>query len=163
MKVKDLVLIAFLTGLLFVQEEALTFLPNIQLTVFLLVLYAKKLGFKKTTLIITIHVLLDNMVFGGFNPIVITFMWIGWMWIPVILCLFFKHINTSMKLACLGVLFALLYSWTFVVCSCFIFNMKFIHYMIADIPFELILALSSFLSILWLYEPVSKVFDRYLV
>lgn len=161
--IKEIVWIAFLAAILFVQEEVLTFLPNVQLTVFLLVVYAKCLGLKRTSLIITIHVLLDNMVMGSMNPMIIIFMWIGWMWIPLLLCTIFKKVNDSFRLALLGIVFALLYSWTFVICSCLIFHMKFTTYIMADIVFELILAISSFLSILWLYDAVKKVFDRYVV
>ena len=62
---KDIAVIAILAVVLFIQEEVLTFLPNVQLTVFLIVLYTKKLGFKKTTIIILIHVILDNLVMGA--------------------------------------------------------------------------------------------------
>ena len=64
MNTKRLVLLAFLSIILTVQEELLTFLPNIQLTVFLLVLYSKKLKCHETLLIITLHVLLDNTCFS---------------------------------------------------------------------------------------------------
>ena len=66
---KDITLIALLTTLLFVQEQALVFIPNVQLTVFLIVFYSKKLGFLRTSLIVAIHVVLDNLVMGSFNLI----------------------------------------------------------------------------------------------
>lgn len=158
--VKEIVWLSFLAAILFLQEELLTFLPNIQLTVFLLVLYAKKLGFKRTTMIICIHVLLDNVVMGSMNPIYMVFMWIGWMWIPLLLSTVFKKMNSSFSLACIGILFALLYSWTFMIPNCLIYKMPFWSYFMADILFEIILAASSFLSILWLYDPLSRVFER---
>ncbi len=161
--VKEMVLISFLAAIVFVQEEALTFLPNVQLTVFLFVLYAKCLGLKRTSFIITIHVLLDNLVMGSMNPFMLVFMWMGWMWIPLLLCTVFKNVQSAFHLALLGILFSLLYSWTFVLYSCFIWNMKFSTYIMADILFEIILSFSSFLSILWLYDTCKKIFDRYLV
>ena len=42
--VKDITLIAVLTSILFVQKQLLSFLPNIQLTFFFLVLFSKKLN-----------------------------------------------------------------------------------------------------------------------
>ena len=51
-RVKDITIIAILAAILFVQEQALSFLPNIQLTVFLLVLYSKTLKLWKVLLII---------------------------------------------------------------------------------------------------------------
>ena len=53
-RVKDITIIAILAAILFVQEQALSFLPNIQLTVFLLVLYSKTLKLWKVLLIIFI-------------------------------------------------------------------------------------------------------------
>ena len=54
-RVKDITIIAILAAILFVQEQALSFLPNIQLTVFLLVLYSKTLKLWKVLLIIFIQ------------------------------------------------------------------------------------------------------------
>jgi hypothetical protein len=39
----------------------------------------------------------------------------------------------------------------------FITEVDLAAYWIADIPFEILLALSSFLTILWLYQPSIKV------
>lgn len=162
MNTKRLVLLAFLSIILTVQEELLTFLPNIQLTVFLLVLYSKKLKCHETLLIITLHVLLDNLFLGSFNLYYTPFMWIGWALIPLCSHTIFKKIDDSLKLAFTGVLYSFLYSWTFMIASVLILNASILSYFLADIVFELLLAISSFLSILWLYEPCSKVFDRFL-
>ena len=50
-RTKDLTIIAVFSAILFVQELSLSFIPNIQLTVFLLVLYSKVFGLKKTCII----------------------------------------------------------------------------------------------------------------
>lgn len=158
---KDIVILAFLSAILLVQEEVLTFLPNIQLTVFLLVLYSKKLGLKKTTLIVLIHVFMDNFVLGSFNAVYTPFMFIGWELIPLGINTVFKKVEKSFSLALLGILFAFTYSFTFMIPSCLIFNMNLFIYWSADILFEILLAASSFLSILWLYDPCAKLFDLY--
>ena len=77
--IKDMVIIAVCTAILFVQEELLSFLPNIQFTVFLIVLYSKKLGFFKTSFIVIIHTILDNLFMGSFNIIYFPFMLLGWL------------------------------------------------------------------------------------
>ena len=66
-KVKDITIIAVFAAILFIQEQALSFLPNIQLTVFLLVLYSKVFKLWKVLVMIFIHVLLDNLFMGSFN------------------------------------------------------------------------------------------------
>ena len=66
-RIKDITIIAFFSAILFVQEQLFSFLPNVQLTVFLIVLYSKVFGFTKTAIIILIHTLLDNIVMGSMN------------------------------------------------------------------------------------------------
>ena len=61
--IKDLVVISISTAIIFVQQMAFAVLPNIQLTTLLIVLYSKVLGFRKTTIIIIIHVIVYNISF----------------------------------------------------------------------------------------------------
>lgn len=162
LQVKELTILAVLTAILFVQEQLLSFLPNISFTVFLMVLYAKRLGFWKSSCIIIIHTTLDNLVLGSFNLMFYPAMLIGWLLIPILLHTFFKRVNNPMGLALLGILFSLLYSWIFIIPNILFLEIDFWTYLVADIPFEIILAGSSFISILWLYEPLSKVLNKLL-
>ena len=157
---KDLTLIALLATIIFVQEQMLAFLPNIQLTVFLLVLYSKKIGFIRTSIICLIHVVLDNMVMGSFNVFYMPFMFVGWMIIPITLNTVLKKVDSNIVLAFLGIIYAFIYSWLFIIPNCFILNVSFKAYLIADFIWEVLLALSSFISILLLYDPVSKIFNN---
>src|SRR5690554_4722661 len=113
LRVKDITLIAILTAILFAQEQILSFLPNIQLTVLLIVLYSKVLGLKRTIIIVTIHTFLDNLLMG-FNIFYFPFMLVGWLIIPISLNTIFKRVNNTILLAFLGILFSFLYSWMFV-------------------------------------------------
>lgn len=155
-KTKDLILIALFSAILFIQEEALTFLPNIQLTVFLIILYTKTLGFKKTTLIILIHVLLDNLVLGSFNIVFTPFMFLGWMLIPILLNTLFKNLNDHLSLAYFSILSSFLYSWIYIIPAVLILHVDVLAYLASDFIFEVLLAGSSFLSTLWLYNPLYK-------
>lgn len=157
--VKDICIIAVSTAIIFVLEQLLSFLPNIQLTVFLIVLFSKKLKFLKTIIIVIIHTILDNLVMGSFNIIFFPFMLIGWSIIPIMLSTLFKKINSSLGLSLLGILFSFIYCFIMIIPNIIILKIEFLPYFIADIPFELLLALSSFLSILWLYKPCCKLFD----
>lgn len=157
--IKDIALIALLAAIVFVLEQLLSFLPNIQLTVFLIILFSKKIGFIKTTLIVTIHVLLDNLFMGSFNIYMLSFMYIGWMMIPITLTTLFKKVNSPISLALLSILYSFIYSWIMIIPSCILFELNFKEYIIADILFEIILASSSFISTLWLYKPCEKVLN----
>jgi energy-coupling factor transport system substrate-specific component len=159
MNIKDLVTISLLATIIFVLEMALAFLPNVQLTVLFIILYTKTLGFKKTFVIVTIYFILDAIIYGGLLLAYIPFMYIGWMIIPISLSTVFRKIDSSFGLALLSILFALLYSWIFIIPSVFIFNIPFLGYLIADIPFEILLVSSSYFSVLFLYEPLKKLFE----
>lgn len=158
--VRDIVIIALFTAILFVQEELLSFLPNIQLTVFLIVLYSKTLGFKKTSIIVLIHVLLDNLVMGSFNLVYTPSMLVGWMIIPLTLSTIFKKANSNITLAFLGIFYAFAYSFCFAIASVILLKVNLWAYLVSDFLFEVLLALSSFLSILLLYNPLKKVIDN---
>ena len=62
--VKDITLVAIMAGILFAQEQLLVFLPNFQLTAFLIILFSNKFGFFKITLIILIYFLIKFMPFN---------------------------------------------------------------------------------------------------
>ena len=159
--IKDLALMAILTTLLFVQEQLLSFIPNVQLTVFLIVLFSKKLGFFKTSIMVIVHTLLDNIFMGGINIYFTPAMLIGWLIIPLTLCTIFKKINSNKILAILGVLYSFIYCFIYIIPNMLLFNFGFIEYLIADIPFEIVLAISSFVSIYFLYNPISRLFDKF--
>lgn len=155
-KIKDITIIAIFAAILFVQEQLLTFLPNVQLTVFLLVLYSKVFGFSKTVIICLIHVFLDNILMSSFSLYYTPFMLIGWLFIPVIVCFSFKKTENQLILALIGVLCSFIYSWMFLIPNAIFTEVNILVYLTNDILFELILACTSFLTIYWLYIPCSK-------
>ena len=83
--------------------------------------------------------------------------------IPIFINTIFKNTNGKLKLSFLGAIFSLIYCWSFMVPSVLIYKMDFLSYIIADIPFEILLAMSSFISILLLYNSCSKVINNLLI
>ncbi|MBQ4253405.1 MAG: hypothetical protein II712_01120 [Erysipelotrichaceae bacterium] len=159
MKVRDLVIISFCAVILFLMDELLHLLPNIQLSVFLLILFSRKCGLRSGILIVIVYVLLDSVFMGAVNPLYVTFMIIGWMNIPVLMNTVFRKVEDEFKLALVSILCALIYCWMFIIPNVIILKMDFLKYMAADLPFEALLSLSSFVSTLWLYKPCSKAWD----
>ena len=160
-RTKDLTIIAVFSAILFVQELALSFIPNVQLTVFLLVLYSKVFGLKKTCIIILIHTILDNFVIGSLNLIYFPFMLIGWLIIPIVTTTILKKTNNNIVLALAGIIFSLIYCWIFIIPNVIVYKINILTYLSADIIFEIVLAISSFLTILWLYYPCSKLIRKF--
>ena len=62
---RSITLIALFTALIFIQEQLLSFIPNIQLTFFLIILFSKKLKLIESTLICFIYGILDNLALGN--------------------------------------------------------------------------------------------------
>ena len=157
--VRDITLIALLAVILFVQEEALTFVPGLQFTVFLLIFYSKKLGLWRTSIIVLVHVFLDNLVMGSFSLIYTPFMFIGWIIIPLTICTLFKRVENSIVLGLLGALYSFIYCWLFFIPDCAIYGIGLIPKFLSDVLFEVLMAVMSFLSLLLLYKPLSKILD----
>jgi len=154
-KAKDITIIAVLAVILFIQEQALSGLPNVQLTVMLIVVYTRSVGMKRTIIIVIIHTILDNLLWG-FDLRHLIPMLIGWTLIPLTLETIFKRIKKPIGLAFLGIAYAFIYSWLMAIPNILIDKSVFLSYLIADLPFEIILAASSFATTLWLYEPLKK-------
>ena len=159
MKVKQIVQVALLASILFVQEQLLSFLPNIQLTIFIILLYSKCLKFKETLLIILIHVVLDNLLNGSFIHYIVIPMFIGYFFILVFTHIFLKNAESPLILASCGVIFSIVYSLSFLICNVIMLDINPVAYLISDISFTTLLIVSSFLSILWLYLPLKKILD----
>ena len=155
----DITLIALMTVILFVQEFLLSGIPGVQLTVFLIVLYSKKFGLFRTSIIILLHVLLDNFVLTSFSIIFTPVMTIGWLIIPLTICTIFKKVNSPFIMALLGIGYSFIYCWLYFIPTCLIYDLGIIAYFISDLPYELVFAGCSFISIIMLYIPCIKVMD----
>src|SRR5690554_1530713 len=161
---KDMTIIVVLSSILFVQQIALSFIPNVSFSVLLVILYTKILGFKKTSLIIIIHVLAVNLLspMGPVVPTLIPAMFIAWMLIPILLSTLLKHVHSAIWLSIFGFVYGFIYGWVFIPFTVWFLDVPFLPYLIWDIPFEIIMAISNMISILWLYDPLKKAFVQQL-
>ena len=99
MRVYDMVLVALFSAVLFIQEQFLVFIPNVQLTIFLVVLFSKKLGILKTSLIIIIHVIIDGLFTSSLGVIYTPFIFVGLITIPMTLNTIFKKVSSTIALS----------------------------------------------------------------
>ncbi len=158
-QIKEIALLAALASVLYVQQLALFFIPNVQFSTLLIVLYSRIFGFRRTTLIILIHVTVINLFspMGPVVPIHFLSMFFGWFFIPLSLATIFRKVQSSIALAFLGIVFASIYGMAFIPGTVFVLDMPFLAYLIADIPFQVIMAVANFITIIWLYDPLKKV------
>ena len=158
MDTKKLLMISLSIAIIFTQEQLLMFLPNVQLTVLLIILFVSVYSFKESIIMITAYVLLDSLYMGGFNVFYMVPMLLAWYLIPLSYNTILRRTKSEHKLAIFALIFGFIYGWMFIP-----FNMiqtgvpHFLPYLIADIPFELIMATTGFLTVLWMYKPLYNV------
>ena len=158
METKRLLRVALSIAIIFTQEQLLMFIPNVQLTVLLIILFVSVFSFKESIMMITAYVLLDSLYMGGFNVFYMVPMMLAWNIIPISYHTILGKTKSEHKLAIFALVFGFVYGWMFIP-----FNMlqtgipNFIPYLIADLPFELIMATTGFLTVLWIYKPLYKV------
>ena len=160
MSVKRLVRIAIFAAVLFVQELALSFIPNVQFTQCLIAIYYYAFGLLDSLIIVVIHVLLDNLAMGSFNLIYTPAMLLGWITLPSLLHLFKSKQNKFFS-ATLVAIHALIYSGFYVLANCLLTEVDFLAYLIADIPFEIILVVNGFITTLLLKDKLVELLNKY--
>ena len=158
--IKELSILAFMTVILFLQEELLSFIPNFQFTFLLIAVYIKVVGFRKTSVIVLAHILLDNLFMGSVIPYVMIPMIIGY-FIYMALIYFFRNKNIYL-LMLFGVLGSLIYCYMFLFANIIFLDVEPYAYWILDLPFEGILALTTAITLFYLYEPLSNKLSKLL-
>ena len=151
MSVKRIARIALFAAILFVQEFALSFIPNVQFTQVLIAVYYYSFGLVDTIIITTIHVILDNLSMGSFSFIYTPAMYIGWLLLPIILHLF-KKIKNRLVISSLVGLHGLLYSLIFIVIDIILMEISFWPYFVSSLPFTIILIINGFITTLLLKD-----------
>lgn len=152
--VKKITLCAMYAVILFLQEQVLSFIPNVQFSFLIVVTLGATVGLKWGTIIVIIHVIADNLLWGSFVPYVVIPMFMGWE-----VTLFFGYLTRNSKtfvVILFGVLASLIYCWLFIPFNVIFLHVKLLPYVLADIPFEIILVLSTIFTLLWLYQPLKK-------
>lgn len=163
MSVKRMLMIASSVAIIFVQEQALLFLPNVQFTVLLIILFSSVFTFKESTLMILVYVFLDSLYMGALNPFTVVPLVIAWMLIPIAYNSILRRSNNEFVLAIFALFFGFIFGWVFIP-----FNMiqtgimNPLPYLIADLPFEAIMAGTGFLTVVWAYKPLKIVMNQLL-
>ncbi len=158
---KRLILISMAVTIIFVQEQLLMFIPNVQLTTVLIILFVSVFTFKESFIMILVYVLLDNLFLGGLNPFTIGAMLTAWMLIPIAWHTVLGKTRNIQVLAFFGFIFGFIYGFVFIPFTMIqteVFELW--PYMLADLPFQGIMATTNFLTVLWLYEPLYNVFEK---
>lgn len=150
---------AMLICIIFVLEEVMTLIPNVQLTVLLLMVSGAVCGPYYGTIIVLVHVFLDNLFIGSLIPVVMIPMAIGWE-IVMLLGFITKKAPLWVTVTCSG-LGALAYCWIFVAANATFLDIDMRLYIIQDIPFEIILVVCSVVTVMFLFKPLTNLLNKY--
>lgn len=148
-----------LTTILIVQEEALTFIPNVQLTFLLVICYGATVGLLDGTLIVLVHVIIDNLIMNSFTPYIIIPMFIG-LEISLIIGYLFKNRQEwiiSIFAGIAGFIYCMIFWWSTVI----FYSVEPIPYLISDIPFEVVLVVCNIITVLFLFKPIVKIINEH--
>ncbi len=156
METKRLLMVALAIAIIFTQEQLLMFIPNVQLTVVLIILFVSVFSFKESIMMITAYVLLDSLYMGGFNVFYMVPMMLAWYLIPISYHTILRKTTNEVKLALFAFVFGFVYGWMFIPFNMLQTGVAFLPYLIADILFEVIMAVTGLLTVLWIYKPLHK-------
>ncbi|GEM_PF-248469 len=158
MPLRRMIFLAMSVTILFVQEQLLVVLANVQFTMLLIVLFSSVFTLRETLVLIFVYVIVDSLYMGAFNPFYMTPMLLAWSLVPVLHRLVLKRTTDEVKLAIFGCLYGFIYGWIFIPFVMIQTGIdRFWPYLLADLPFEIIMAVSNTVTILWLYAPLYRV------
>ncbi len=129
-------------------------IPNVQLTVVLLVVYAAVLPWHLLIPLVGAYVFLDNFWMGSLN--IIYFLPMAFAWF---LLVFLSKLLRSKPLwvhITWATLFGFLYGWIFAIPQVLVFRMNFWLYLASDFEFEVVMAITNLISVSLLDLPLQR-------
>jgi len=162
MSVKRMIMIALAVTIIIIQEELLVMIPNVQFTVLLIILFSSIFTLKESIIMVFVYVLIDSMYMGALNPLYMTPMILAWSFIPFSIHTYLRGTKSEVKLAIFALGFGFLYGMAFI-------PFKMIEqgitqlwpYFIADLPFEIIMSVTGFLTVILLFKPLYSVVKQF--
>ncbi|MFW6002214.1 MAG: hypothetical protein ACOCQD_02655 [archaeon] len=138
-----------------VLQMVLMPLPNIQLTVLMMFVYVANNKISHFITFLLSYILIMGLVWG-FSIFLIP-MFIAWAWVLPLFYIF--KTRNDVVLGLKGILFASVFGLTYGLFSWFVYGFGFagfIAYMLADIPFQLIMMANNFATLTILFNPLSN-------
>ena len=162
MSVKRMIMIALAVPIIIIQEQLLVMVPNVQFTVVLIILFSSIFSLKESIIMVLVYVLIDSMYMGALNPLYMTPMVLGWSFIPLSIHTYLRGTKSEMKLAVFALGFGFLYGWIFIPFKIIEQGITTVWpYFVADLPFEIIMAATGFITVILLFKPLYKIIKQY--
>lgn len=149
---RTLTLSGLLLGVLVAQEYALLGIPNVQLTVVLLLVYAAVLPWSALVPLTVAYVVLDNWIMGSLNIVYFVPMLAAWLLLVTVGKGLAKGPRWAMVLW--GTAFGFVYGWFFAIPQTILLHVDLWAYLAADFPFEVVMASTDFVTVAFLHPPL---------
>ena len=155
---RSITLRAMLLAVLVVQEYVLSGIPQVQLTVILILVIAQFLPYSELIPFLIAYVLLDNLLMGSFSLLYTPTMMLIW---PLygIVARSLRH-RPDYASFILVIVFSFVYGWSFLPASIYIMKLdtwtKIWTYMSMDFPAEMMMAVVSIITFQLLYKPLRE-------
>lgn len=159
LSVRELCILAFFAALMFSVKTALASIPNVNLNALLIILAAVYFGWR-ALYAVGVYILLEGLIFG------FSIWWFSYLYIwplLVVLAMLFRENDSPLLWAILAGVYGLLFG-----------PLMYIGYFAvlggwrgyaamwnAGIPYDLIHAVSNFLTVLSLFKPLSRIMDHF--
>ncbi len=159
MKVKDISTIAVCAALIFAQEYILMGVPNVQFTFALIIIFSVHFNLRKSFLIAFIYVIVDVMLFPSIYAIPLI---LAISIIPLLVSLLKRFTRNHIAFSFFAFVYAFIFSWIIALFNMILMNYntsQLVSYLIADLPFEIILAASNLVSMLLIFVPLMKILN----
>ncbi|MGL4950034.1 MAG: hypothetical protein ACRC5M_06600 [Anaeroplasmataceae bacterium] len=154
MSIKTLAKLSMLTVILFAQEAILQVIPSVQLSFLLIIVYATTLPKLHTLLILIVYVILDNLLMGSTGFTTFIPMIIGWF--LVAFSTYLVRNKHYLIITMVGTISVLFYTLPYAFVTSIFYDIKLRDYLISDIPFTVVLILSTSISLILLYPICRK-------
>jgi len=162
MSVKRLLMVALAVPIIIIQEELLLLVPNVQFTVLLIILFSSIFSFRESIIMIVVYVLIDSMYMGALNPFYMIPMILGWSIIPLSIHTYLRGTKSEIKLALFAFGFGFIYGWMFIPFKMVEQGITTVWpYFVADLPFEIIMAVTGFTTVILLFKPLYTVLKQF--
>lgn len=163
--IKDITLIAMLVAIIEVCKVALSFLPNIELTTFWLIIFTIYFG-RKIVFVVPVFIVIEGVIYG------IHLWWIMYLFawpLLVFICYMFKNCKSvwfwSIFSGTFGLFFGALCTIPHIIVGAFSSGLSTgirlgIAWWIAGIPWDIVHCIGNIIIMLVLYQPISYVIKK---
>jgi len=157
--IRSITLAGMLLAILFVQEQFLVLIPQFQFTVVLIIVYAAIFPYKILIPMIFAYVLLDNIYMGSLNYLYFIPMVVGWILLAIV-ARSLKNRPFYIQIF-LAIAFGFVYGWLYLPARMIEQGVGIIWlYLKMDLPFEIMMAASNFVTMLLVYQPLRLSLER---